>query len=789
MHKKKKFMMLFYYASVLGLTACGLKGGSSTHIQEETTLLPEIGNENKDIEKNISILKVEDPKDVIFIHEDNNLQRGTYLAKGDGGLGDDFDEKNSLTSYDGIPVKLKNQSFSVNISSTDNNLCKSIFYFDKETSKIKIKNQVIKSFVQCNIEITAVDPRTNNSIRDIKKLTINLSPTFYLYAKNDDPLFLYLKTYSSLRDIRLIIKWLKDLDAHPEGLNLSYHRANFEDLPKLENVNALVGFQSLKSLNLANSNILDLTSLSQMKGLRSLNLSHLSIKNNSFLNINSEIKYLDLSYTDIRSISEITRSCKNLISLNISGNRDIKDLEYIKSLKKINELYLSDVGIKNIDIINEITTLKKLDISHNEFRDVKKDFNLVLNNLYNLKSLNISYSHVPDSIINSYFSEQRVIEQLEEFKDANDYNPNIIISKDNCFKNISNFDLIPNLFSAKNLVSLDIHGNSCRVGKNEWIGLRDTKMFSAQYLPSLQYLNISGNAIQNIEELAFFQLKELELIRHLRKDSDTYFEVVGIELTRDACFNQLKNKSFNRECKFLSTGQGKSQEFLLPGEFQFIVPNNVYSISISACSGGDGGQGGQGGQGGFSGGINHAVQVRYIDGWKEYGGGGDFGTLYYFTATEIPPPGSMGTLGTVSGVPGKLMSDQLPESQGFNGYCQGGSGGKGGASGGINNGPWGQQSFNPPPYPINGSNGADGISKKMTILRGIHVTPGQELQVIVGRAGIAGIGTGPVKNGYCPWESEGKEYRAGIHCAYNGRRGDNGQNGTSGYVRIDWFNL
>jgi internalin A len=144
---------------------------------------------------------------------------------------------------------------------------------------------------------------------------------------------------------------------------LAIWKKNLLRLPAL-----LSKFQRLEKLILSDNQILDISSLKELKGLTELRLynnkisnisslkklkglTHLNLANNQISDISSlkELKgltYLCLDSNQIRDISNL-KGLKGLTVLNLTGNQ-ISDISSLKELKNLKELYLNDNKITHM---------------------------------------------------------------------------------------------------------------------------------------------------------------------------------------------------------------------------------------------------------------------------------------------------------------------------------------------------------------------------------------------------------------------------------------------------------
>ena len=795
---------LFALLSAMVISSCGIKKSNDTDVQQK----------NIPVDSKLG-LSLNSPKSIIYAHNEmamtfsniallkeslpNIVSSGSklYTSTGDGGLGADLDDSDTLTAFSGIPIKVNLENIDEKtveyklISSGDIG-CDKLFSIDQPNGQILVDQSQVNSLMSCHLKITAsgLNKETKSKITDEKETDLALNPTLAMYAMNNDPAFSYLQDYSSLKDIKVIAKWLKDSTAQASGLKLAYDPSIIKDKKKLFNINALTGAQNITSIDLSKTDLKDLKALLYFQNLQKVNLSgtKLEPQNISLLGQIKTLKSLDVSNIDIKDIKVITDNVKSLTELNISGNTNISDLEDIANMENLKVLKASSIGLTSFKRLNSITQLNSLDISENDFSKSSDTDIQSLVNLYNLEELNISKSHLPDALLNKYFNNISSRGTLKKFVDANFYPRTLSNTEEECAYRVNNFAEIPYISEVNSLEYVDIHGNGCNyIEGDKQVGIRNASYFSSNRMPMLKYLDISDTTIRDLSDLAHYShITELHIVHH-PIGNGKFIDEGGISMTKDGCLFQLgEHNPLNSECDLLGGGSQVIETFTSPGNYEFNVPNNVVSISITACSAGDGGSGGQGGQGGWSSLYNF---YRTGQGWKNYGANcsGKYceGGMSYYEVSDMPGAGSAGGQGGISGISGIYLTDQEQASQAYSGYCGGGSPGGGGHSGGINTGFWGKPK---PPYePRNGTSGSYGANKKVYTVGNISVTPGQRLTVIVGNGGAGGEGSGPAQNGGCGSSDAGKSGGdRGIWCGWNGDKGGRGGDGSSGYVKITY---
>lgn len=586
--------------------------------------------------------------------------------------------------------------------------------------------------------------------------------------------------YSSLNDVESIARWLKSNRNLILKYDLSLVKSRYLNI---ENINALIGLQSITQLDISGTKFQDLSALLYFKNLQKLNISSTKItsKRLSSLGDISSLQSLNIANLGIRNLKPVTDNIKNLVELDISENNPIEDLEDLQKLEKLRSLNVSAIGLINFKKISKITKIEALNVSNNDLSDVTLNDVQDLVNLHNLKSLTVSQSKISDKFLNTYFYNISFQSNLTTFIDENILNRKSAEMKHLCHGQVNIFDEIENIGKVTSLKYLNLRGSWCNVSSTPPIktGLTSTEFFST--LSNLEYLDISNTPVKDLTSL--IALKNLKTLHLVRNDKD--MDNDGISMTVQACLSQLGYQNpLNVECNKLDKGNREVKIFDKPGTYEFKVPENVYFVSAAGCSGGDGGQGGQGGRGGYA---EHTSQYSWFPICSKrlaYGGSREF-----CIDSVIPSFGDIGKQGKSSGILNLFNTPQEVSDIDYNGFCMGGKTGIGGKSGGV------ATSWPESPRPQAPADGVDGVvrgvNKQFIQKENIPVKPGEILTIIVGSGGDGGSGTPGSKNAGCDWEYENKtqgqsstDYAV---CAANGKSGQSGENGTNGYMKI-WYN-
>ena len=228
---------------------------------------------------------------------------------------------------------------------------------------------------------------------------------------------------SNVYSIYNVDKNVKDLSDLKYATNLSYLSISYEgyDISPLENCKNLI---TLNIYNKGDKKVKDASPLSNLTKLSTLYLSDTDVENLDFLKNLKEIK--SLSITNYTSISKITnidpvKKLTKLEKLNISDNTKeenynitdlsplqnittlkeiditnskISDLTPLKNLINLESLYFYNNEIKSIEPLVNLTNLKRLSLNKNKIKNIE-----AIRKLTNLTNLELSDNQIEDFTI------------------------------------------------------------------------------------------------------------------------------------------------------------------------------------------------------------------------------------------------------------------------------------------------------------------------------------------------------------------------------------------------------
>lgn len=131
----------------------------------------------------------------------------------------------------------------------------------------------------------------------------------------------------------------------------------------LSDISALAGVSTLKNVNLMWNTISDISALSASTGITELHLSGNNVSNISALSGMGGLTKLTLDYCPVSSISALS-SLSNLSSLSLQYC-GVGDLSPLRDLTGLSELYLKGNNISDVSALKGLTNLKYLHLSEN----------------------------------------------------------------------------------------------------------------------------------------------------------------------------------------------------------------------------------------------------------------------------------------------------------------------------------------------------------------------------------------------------------------------------------------
>ena len=262
---------------------------------------------------------------------------------------------------------------------------------------------------QCCIYILVTDWSPISAMEDLEILSIYSNPL------SDISFLAGLKTLRSLRLSQTPVKNFSPLQNLSQLEELDLWDTSVNDLQPL------TGLKNLRKLYMSSWEVRDFSPLSQMVSLEELNLLCGTIENISWLPNLKNLKELSLALTfienfDISVLTALERleklslqgknienienysplaALSHLKHLDLSGSYNfkssLKDLSWLENLTGIEELFLNDTEVDNIDVLAGMKQLRTLNLANTKVKSLEP-----LSHATNLKKLILDDTPVED---------------------------------------------------------------------------------------------------------------------------------------------------------------------------------------------------------------------------------------------------------------------------------------------------------------------------------------------------------------------------------------------------------
>lgn len=130
--------------------------------------------------------------------------------------------------------------------------------------------------------------------------------------------------------------------------------------------------------------------------VKTLNLSNLKISDITLLSQCTELEKLDLSGNDIKDLTPLM-DMTGLKSLNLENNK-VSDIKPLMGLKKLEYLNLAGNGISSVTALSELRSLTELHLSRNELKGLS-----ALSGLSSLKTLCLDNAGIKDAYLSKLY--------------------------------------------------------------------------------------------------------------------------------------------------------------------------------------------------------------------------------------------------------------------------------------------------------------------------------------------------------------------------------------------------
>ncbi len=413
-------------------------------------------------------------------------------------------------------------------------------------------------------------------------------------ATEEDMIFQWMKTQTSLTIEDKTVTSLEDLVFFPNLTNLKLGRLTLENLDGIENCTKLTSLNFSgtkiknydKVKNISNLNSLELysavddesfgkviESLKDLTNFKYLRLWH----NDELINLKEigklkNLNRLVIEYSNINIMNiDVIGELKSLKTLTISQNKGISSIEFIKNLTNLETLELVGDNISDITPISSCTNLKTLTLQYNSITDITP-----LSKCINLTFLDLKGNVSIDGNRENYTPERlEALDKIGEILDR-DGTINIDIDKIGLFTNYKTLDLsgqnMTNLLPLKGLTELtDLNLT------NNQITLEDEESKNIlSSMTKLKKLDLSKNNVTDIRAInSLNNLASLKLFGDSNK-----VNLVEIE----DIISNLISLQVNEEDlpTILDCDTKKITKLILAGDaFSYIskLPDNFYNLT------------------------------------------------------------------------------------------------------------------------------------------------------------------------------------------------------------------
>ena len=262
-------------------------------------------------------------------------------------------------------------------------------YFENKETMLIINSYLKKANNSNNIIISTENKLNPNLIRELNEDCFHMDS---IDSSNLDNL-INIKYISPIKFFCLIdYKKLSDIPTFNSCKKIYINNTSLNNINFLENKNII----SLKEINLDSNQIDNIDELNKILTNNTNDELIISIRNNNIyqglyefdnnmINNNKKIKEIQVELDKKKEKNKITLNYNKIIfDYYIDINNSLDILKKI-NLENIKYLYLSDIGLKNIDFLlnDTLKNLKELNMNNNKIEDISilKKENVVFNNL------------------------------------------------------------------------------------------------------------------------------------------------------------------------------------------------------------------------------------------------------------------------------------------------------------------------------------------------------------------------------------------------------------------------
>ncbi|GMQ29547.1 leucine-rich repeat domain-containing protein [Algoriphagus confluentis] len=170
---------------------------------------------------------------------------------------------------------------------------------------------------------------------------------------------------------------------------VSIDTLNISGRRDIQHLRPLAELRDLKVVDISQTQIRDLSAISNVTFLENLDISNTPTRDIQFIKYADRLQTLNISNTQVDSIGELL-NLKNLKTLRAEG-APISSFAVLNEFKNLEHLYLSNSGFNNPENIKGLTSLKTLDLSQNYMVNFSS-----LASLTSLQNLNLAQTNIQD---------------------------------------------------------------------------------------------------------------------------------------------------------------------------------------------------------------------------------------------------------------------------------------------------------------------------------------------------------------------------------------------------------
>lgn len=283
---------------------------------------------------------------------------------------------------------------------------------DLDEERMVITNKDIVAYLK-DVNFFFSNVRFEFTIEDIKSSVMSNGQYFYKVSttrnltgttsdrkpvNSTQPRYIEINYNPKDQDLKIVSIYTKEFNEKEALTNwwreLSYEwqsifkkKLNLADSVGLNDIKRITSLETLDVSN--NSYILSIDPLVQLLSLKSINLSQTGVSDLTPIRNLTELTELNISNTSVRSLLPLKYSA-NLERLNISGT-PVADISVLEKMPNLQSVDISQTSVVDFAALTNLTTLQKANLSTTKISDLSP-----LGNLTELTELNISNTPIQD---------------------------------------------------------------------------------------------------------------------------------------------------------------------------------------------------------------------------------------------------------------------------------------------------------------------------------------------------------------------------------------------------------